>query len=240
MKSILLLGFGLSLSSAVVLKDIALKGAFPSVSHAANSTNANTTACATGVHMIVARASTEQPGQGIIGAVATQVQQQVPGSDSEAVDYPATLTDYLNSEASGVAAMTKLIENYAARCPNSKMALLGYSQVLVTRKTEEELTNNMFRELKSLVILCVGRVRLISIRPNPFPQHCRRIVSLIIHSQPSLLALPGISALLSYLSAGSLIDRETRSHQKMSYETRRLGPRTILRSQKYSSDWLNF
>ncbi|KAF8857686.1 cutinase [Acephala macrosclerotiorum] len=78
--------------------------------------------------MIVARASTEQPGQGIIGAVATQVQQQVPGSDSEAVDYPATLTDYLNSEASGVAAMTKLVENYAARCPNSKMALLGYSQ----------------------------------------------------------------------------------------------------------------
>ncbi|PBP28530.1 acetylxylan esterase [Diplocarpon rosae] len=78
--------------------------------------------------MIVARASTEMPGQGIIGAVATQVQEMVPGSDSEAVDYPATLTDYLNSEASGVSAMTKLIQDYAVRCPESKMALMGYSQ----------------------------------------------------------------------------------------------------------------
>ena len=41
--------------------------------------------------MIVARASTEAPGQGIIGAVATSVQGMIPGSDSEAVDYPATL-----------------------------------------------------------------------------------------------------------------------------------------------------
>lgn len=98
------------------------------VSHVGNTTAANTT-CATGVHMIVARASTEAPGQGIIGAVATQVQQTVPGSDSEAVDYPATLTDYQASEASGVAAMMKLIQSYAERCPNSKIALLGYSQV---------------------------------------------------------------------------------------------------------------
>ncbi|KAK2629580.1 hypothetical protein QTJ16_000400 [Diplocarpon rosae] len=91
--------------------------------------NATSTACATGVHMIVARASTEMPGQGIIGAVATQVQEMVPGSDSEAVDYPATLTDYLKSEASGVSAMTKLIQDYAVRCPESKMALMGYSQM---------------------------------------------------------------------------------------------------------------
>lgn len=98
---------------------------FSQVSNAANTTSA----CATGVHMIVARASTEQPGQGIIGAVATQVQQAVPGSDSEAVDYPATLQNYQSSEASGVVAMTKLIQDYTARCPNSKIALMGYSQV---------------------------------------------------------------------------------------------------------------
>jgi hypothetical protein len=94
-----------------------------------SSNSANTTVCATGVHMIIARASTEAPGPGIIGAVATTVQQSVPGSDSEAVDYPATLTDYVASEASGVAAMQKLIESYATRCPTSKIALLGYSQV---------------------------------------------------------------------------------------------------------------
>lgn len=97
-----------------------------------STTSSNTTlsACvpANAVHMIVARASTEMPGQGIIGAVATKVQTSLPGSDSEAVVYPATLTDYLNSEASGVAAMTLLVEDYAKRCPESKMALLGYSQ----------------------------------------------------------------------------------------------------------------
>ncbi|KAF4631638.1 hypothetical protein G7Y89_g6501 [Cudoniella acicularis] len=94
---------------------------------ARNSSAANTT-CTTGVHIIVARASAEQPGQGIIGAVATQVQQTVPRSDSEAVDYPATLTDYPASEGSGVAAMRQLIQSYTERCLSSKIALLGYSQ----------------------------------------------------------------------------------------------------------------
>ncbi|KAH8897976.1 cutinase [Thozetella sp. PMI_491] len=82
----------------------------------------------TGVHMIVARASTEKPGTGIIGAVATQVQQQIPGSDIVAVDYPATLDNYLTSESQGVSAMTKLVNDYAVACPNSKMVLMGYSQ----------------------------------------------------------------------------------------------------------------
>lgn len=99
---------------------------------AGNGTS-NTTAAACvpegAVHMIVARASTEAPGEGIIGAVATSVKSAVPGSDSEAVDYPATLTNYTTSESSGVAAMQNLIQSYATRCPTSKMALLGYSQV---------------------------------------------------------------------------------------------------------------
>ena len=87
------------------------------------------TKCATGVHIIVARASTEAPGEGIIGAVSTGVKQKVVGSDSVAVDYPATLTNYQSSEGQGVAAMTKLIQSYAAACPDSKIVLMGYSQV---------------------------------------------------------------------------------------------------------------
>jgi len=85
--------------------------------------------CATGVHIIVARASTEQPGEGIIGQVAIEVVNQVPGSDSVAVNYPATLYNYQSSESQGVTAMTQLIEQYVSRCPNSKIALMGYSQV---------------------------------------------------------------------------------------------------------------
>jgi acetylxylan esterase len=131
MRSSTLLSFGLSLSTLCIASPAANDN-YSLQSRAGNSSAANTT-CASGVHMIVARASTEAPGEGIIGAVATQVQQSVPGSDSEAVDYPATLTDYLNSEASGVTAMTKLIQSYVARCPNSKIALLGYSQVFSFR-----------------------------------------------------------------------------------------------------------
>ncbi|GAA5999835.1 hypothetical protein JCM10207_005932 [Rhodosporidiobolus poonsookiae] len=78
--------------------------------------------------MVVARASTEPPGEGIIGAVADDVKQQVDGAESVAVDYPATLSNYFASEAEGVDEMTKLVEASAKNCPNSKIALLGYSQ----------------------------------------------------------------------------------------------------------------
>lgn len=96
----------------------------------ASAQNSSTSACVTGqaVHMIIARASLEPAGTGIIGQVATQVQQQLPGSDLEAVDYPATLDNYPQSEAAGVAAMTTLATSYAARCPSSKLVLMGYSQ----------------------------------------------------------------------------------------------------------------
>jgi hypothetical protein len=100
----------------------------PLCTHQTNITSSSNTTCTTGIHMIIARASTEHPGPGIIAAVATSVQNSLPGSDSEAVVYPATLTDYLNSEASGVAAMKDLVTSYAERCPESKIALLGYSQ----------------------------------------------------------------------------------------------------------------
>ncbi|KAH8900096.1 cutinase-domain-containing protein [Thozetella sp. PMI_491] len=82
----------------------------------------------TGVHMIVTRASTELPGTGIIGAVALQVQQQIPGSDIDATIYPATLLEYVSSETQGMAALTKLITDYSTDCPDSKIVLMGYSQ----------------------------------------------------------------------------------------------------------------
>lgn len=82
-----------------------------------------------GVGMIVARASTEAPGTGIIGSVADDVASQMPGSTITAVDYPATLENYQSSEGTGVAAMTKLVQNFTTSCPESKMVLMGYSQV---------------------------------------------------------------------------------------------------------------
>jgi hypothetical protein len=128
MKLSTVLSLGLSFSALSTAHVI--KRTFETVVDAGNS-SANLMACAIGVHMIVARASTEPPGQGIIGVVATLVQGMILGLDLEVVDYPATLQNYNTSELAGTTAMTQLITEYVARCPNSKIALPGYSQVFV-------------------------------------------------------------------------------------------------------------
>lgn len=96
---------------------------------AAAAQNASST-CVSGdaVHMIIARASLEPPGTGVIGNVSSRVAEQLPGSDVVAVEYPATLDNYQSSEAQGVAAMMKLVTSYASQCPDSRMILMGYSQ----------------------------------------------------------------------------------------------------------------
>ncbi|KAF5383067.1 hypothetical protein D9615_004827 [Tricholomella constricta] len=98
------------------------------VSAFANPIPAPATGCAD-VHVITARGSNEQPGEGIIGAVVDGV---VTGSSQtvsrEAVVYPATLTNYLNSEAQGVTAMKLRLADKTSSCPNTKIVLTGYSQ----------------------------------------------------------------------------------------------------------------
>lgn len=92
--------------------------------------NSSSSPCTTGnaAHMIIARASLEPTGTGAIGNVSSRVAAQLPGSNVVAVDYPATLTNYPQSEAAGVAAMMQLVTSYHTQCPNSKMVLMGYSQ----------------------------------------------------------------------------------------------------------------
>ena len=80
------------------------------------------------LHMIVARGSTEPPGEGSVGAITAQIQSLIAGSSSEGIVYPATLEDYQSSESQGAAAMVQAITDYVQACPTSKIALLGYSQ----------------------------------------------------------------------------------------------------------------
>jgi len=82
------------------------------------------------VHIIAARASTEAPGPGIIGALVTQVQnasRQTVSTNS--VNYPATLTNYADSSAQGTAATMQMLTSQANTCPSQKIVLVGYSQV---------------------------------------------------------------------------------------------------------------
>ena len=86
------------------------------------------TTCATGVHIIAARGSEEDPGEGKCQSVSDLIKAAVPGSDDVAVDFPATLLTYESSESSGVANMAGQIQNYTAACPNTKIMLVGFSQ----------------------------------------------------------------------------------------------------------------
>ncbi|TLS22983.1 uncharacterized protein PpBr36_06576 [Pyricularia pennisetigena] len=84
--------------------------------------------CATSLHMIAARGSLEAPGAGFIAKVAKDVVAALPGSDFEPLVYPATLNNYTTSEQNGTQAMLTAIIDYATRCPQSKIAIMGYSQ----------------------------------------------------------------------------------------------------------------
>jgi acetylxylan esterase len=80
-------------------------------------------------HLIVTRASTEAPGEGIIGSLASAVtkasKQQIT---VEATDYPAALSPYPPSVAAGNKALTKELTDETTNCPNTKIVTMGYSQ----------------------------------------------------------------------------------------------------------------
>jgi acetylxylan esterase len=81
------------------------------------------------VSIITARASTEAAGEGITGALVTQVVNASRQTVSRAsVNYPATLGNYANSQAQGVSAAKTQLTNLVNSCPNTKVVLLGYSQ----------------------------------------------------------------------------------------------------------------
>lgn len=89
----------------------------------------NATAACTDIRIITARASTESPGEGIIGALASAIQLGTSKSVTRtSVSYPAVLAPYAPSVASGVAAMKADIIAAVDACPSQKIVLLGYSQ----------------------------------------------------------------------------------------------------------------
>lgn len=81
------------------------------------------------VHVITARASTEAPGEGITGALVTQIVNASRQTVSRAaVSYPATLNNYASSSAQGVSALKQQLTNQVQACPSQKIVLAGYSQ----------------------------------------------------------------------------------------------------------------
>jgi len=94
----------------------------------ASSQHNGTGMCDRGLHIIVARGTLEPGGPGHMGRVAETVAKMIPGSTVSDVDYPASV-DYYPSEALGIDALSIMIMEYHNRCPSSRIALMGYSQV---------------------------------------------------------------------------------------------------------------
>ncbi|KAJ3543417.1 hypothetical protein NM208_g3587 [Fusarium decemcellulare] len=94
---------------------------------AATTASQNVT-CADGLYMIVARGSDEPVGTGSSGLIAKGVAKKISGSHILGLDYPARSTEYEKSERQGAYAMHSAIVNYHKDCPDSRIALIGYSQ----------------------------------------------------------------------------------------------------------------
>lgn len=94
----------------------------------ADVTSQAATTCAN-VAIITARASTEAPGEGITGALVTQIINSSKQTISRAsVNYPATLNNYNSSSLQGIQALTSQLTAEVQNCPSEKIVLLGYSQ----------------------------------------------------------------------------------------------------------------
>lgn len=90
------------------------------------------TCTTSGGHIIVSRESGAPAGTSAMNIIALGVTNQCAGSDIAEVPYPATIDDYLDSEQEGVGNLTELVLEYQECCPDSKIVLLGYSQVCIS------------------------------------------------------------------------------------------------------------
>jgi acetylxylan esterase len=121
-------GGAASPSSAAHSSAAAGKASASATAGTAGGSTVKSSGCAV-LHIIAARASTEPPGEGIIGSLVTLIQQHVKDTvTTEAVIYPATLTNYASSVGLGDAAMKADIARDAAQCPQERFVLVGYSQ----------------------------------------------------------------------------------------------------------------
>ena len=99
------------------------------------------TGCGTGVHIIGVRGTLEEPGFGALENVTIELKKQIPGSSAYAIEYPANgiskdgesikynFFEYSSSVAQGYGALITHIEDFTEICPETKIVLMGYSQV---------------------------------------------------------------------------------------------------------------
>ena len=82
------------------------------------------------IHVFGARETTAPAGFGSAGTVVNLILNAHPGATSEAINYPAAGgSSYGASVVAGVQAVTNQVTTFANQCPDTKIVLVGYSQV---------------------------------------------------------------------------------------------------------------
>jgi len=86
------------------------------------------------IHIFGARETTAPAGYGSAGTFVNEILSAYPGSTAEAINYPAaggTNAQYASSVQAGTQDVANQINNYNKQCPNTKLVVIGYSQVCV-------------------------------------------------------------------------------------------------------------
>ena len=88
------------------------------------------------VHIYGARETTVPQGSGTSQGLVQMVQQAYSGATAEAIVYPACGgqsscggASYDSSASQGTAAVVKAVTSFNQKCPDTKIVLIGYSQV---------------------------------------------------------------------------------------------------------------
>ncbi|KAH8699209.1 putative acetylxylan esterase precursor [Talaromyces proteolyticus] len=83
--------------------------------------------CASSVHVLLARGEGTGDDLNVLSTVQGLVLQQIPGSTVLGLPYDHGNSDKEAAAYNGSLLFQQYVQQYAASCPNSKIALLGYS-----------------------------------------------------------------------------------------------------------------
>ena len=88
------------------------------------------------IHVFGARETTDPAGFVSAGTFVNVILNGYPVSTAEAIDYPAegdTNSAYASSVQQGTQDIANQINNFNEQCPNTKLVIVGYSQVSHSR-----------------------------------------------------------------------------------------------------------
>ena len=101
------------------------------------------------IHVFGARETTVAQGYGTSQGLVNMVVQAYPGTTSEAIVYPACGgqsscggASYESSASQGTAAVVKAVTAFNTKCPDTKLVVIGYSQVTRTILVWWDLVTN--------------------------------------------------------------------------------------------------